>query len=298
MNESPQKSNLGRGLAALFGDQGQEYIALETQRTAKSVPVEHLHPNPRQPRRLFDEAAIAELAESIKSNGVILPLLVRRHPEREDAYEIVAGERRWRAAQVARLHEVPVVIRELSDGQMLELALVENLQREDLSALEEAEAYRHLSDAFGYTQEDLARGLGKSRSHVANTLRLLNLPQAVKDLLEAGQLTAGHARALLNAADPEAAAERVVTRRLNVRQTERLAKYGGGKIAKAPPKPASAVKDPDTQALERDLAEILGLKVTIDARGEAGAVTIHYRSLEQLDDVINRLSRLRDPVEA
>jgi ParB family chromosome partitioning protein len=193
---------------------------------------------------------------------------------------------------------VPVVIRELSDGQMLELALVENLQREDLSALEEAEAYRHLSDSFGYTQEDLARGLGKSRSHVANTLRLLNLPQTVKDLLEGGQLTAGHARALLNAADPAAAAERVVARRLNVRQTERLAKYDGGKTAKTPPKPAAAVKDPDTQALERDLAEILGLKVTVDARGEAGAVTIHYRSLEQLDDVINRLSRLRDPAAA
>jgi ParB family chromosome partitioning protein len=295
MSESPQKNNLGRGLAALFGDQGQDYVPLETQRAAKTVPVEHLHPNPRQPRRLFDEAAIGELAESIKSNGVILPLLVRRHPEREEEFEIVAGERRWRAAQVARLHEVPVVIRELSDGQMLELALVENLQREDLSALEEAEAYRHLSDAFGYTQEDLARGLGKSRSHVANTLRLLNLPQAVKDLLEDGSLTAGHARALLNAADPEAAAQRVVARRLNVRQTERLAKYSG---AKTPSKPAPAVKDPDTQALERDLAELLGLKVTVDARGERGAVTIHYRSLEQLDDVINRLSRLRDPVEA
>ena len=145
MSESLQKNNLGRGLAALFADQGQDYVALETQRAAKTVPVEHLHPNPRQPRRRFDEAAIAELAESIKSNGVILPLLVRRHPEREDEFEIVAGERRWRAAQVARLHEVPVVIRELSDGQMLELALVENLQREDLSALEEAEAYRHLS---------------------------------------------------------------------------------------------------------------------------------------------------------
>jgi ParB family chromosome partitioning protein len=298
MSESPQRNNLGRGLAALFGDQGQDYVPLETQRAAKTVPVEQLHPNPRQPRRLFDEAAIAELAESIKSNGVILPLLVRRHPEREEAFEIVAGERRWRAAQVARLHEVPVVIRELSDGQMLELALVENLQREDLSALEEAEAYRHLSDSFGYTQEDLARGLGKSRSHVANTLRLLNLPQTVKDLLEGGQLTAGHARALLNAADPAAAAERVVARRLNVRQTERLAKYDGGKTAKTPPKPAAAGKDPDTQALERDLAEILGLKVTVDARGEAGAVTIHYRSLEQLDDVINRLSRLRDPAAA
>jgi ParB family chromosome partitioning protein len=265
MSESPQRNNLGRGLAALFGDQSQDLATPETARGPKTVPIEQLHANPRQPRRAFDEGAIAELADSIRSNGVIQPLLVRRHPTRAEAFEIVAGERRWRAAQAARLHELPVVVRELSDGQMLEL---------------------------------LARGLGKSRSHVANTLRLLNLPQAVKDMLESGALTAGHARALLNAADPEAAAHRVVARRLNVRQTERLAKYGGGRTAKPRTTPAPTAKDADTVALERDLADLLGLKVTVDFNGEGGAITIQYRSLEQLDDVINRLSRLREPAEA
>jgi ParB family chromosome partitioning protein len=227
------------------------------------------------------------LADSIRTNGILQPILVRRHPQTPNSFEIVAGERRWRAAQIARLHEVPVIIREIADGEALELALVENVQRQDLSPLEEAEGYRRLIEEFKNTQEDLARRVGKSRSHVANTLRLLGLPEPVKALLEQGRLTAGHARALLSGADPAALAEQVVARGLNVRQTERLVQQRQSD----PSAKTTREKDADTVALERDLSALLGLRVTISIQGRGGALTIHYRTLEQLDDVLKRLTQ-------
>jgi ParB family chromosome partitioning protein len=255
----------------------------------RTLPVELLHPGKYQPRRQFDEESLKALVESVKSQGILQPLLVRRHPEIADHYEIIAGERRWRAAQAAQLHEVPVIFRELGDRETLEIALVENIQREDLNPLEEAEGYRRLLEEFSHTQEDLARVVGKSRSHIANSLRLLTLPDPVRVMLEDGRLTAGHARALLNAGDPHGLAEEVAKRGLNVRQTEKLAKMakesGPNGNASAP-----AAKLADTAALERELTALLGLKVTIAFDGQGGALTIHYRTLEQLDDVLRRLS--------
>jgi len=300
MIEKTQRGNLGRGLAALFGDEEEGVVELDQRRSAKDVPIEQIHPNANQPRRHFTEDALEELSESIRSNSVLQPILVRDHGERPGEYEIVAGERRWRAAQRAQLHQVPVVIREIDDGQALELALVENLQREDLMALEEADAYHHLMETFGYTQEALAKDLGKSRSHIANTLRLRALPDAVKALLEEGELRAGHARALLSADQPETLARQIVRKRLSVRQVERIIqqqKLRQGAKARAPkamPKPG-VEKDPDTIALERDLSDMLGLKVTIDFQDEGGALTIRYKTLEQLDDVLRRLNQTPDP---
>ncbi len=300
MIERTQRGNLGRGLAALFGDEEEDYVELDQRRSTKDVPIEQLHPNANQPRRRFTEEALEELSQSIRSNGVLQPILVRHHGERSGEYEIVAGERRWRAAQRAQLHQVPVVIREIDDGQALEFALVENLQREDLSALEEADAFHRLMESFDYTQESLAKNLGKSRSHIANTLRLRALPDAVKALLEEGELSAGHARALLGAEDPDALARQIVKKRLSVRQVERLIqrqKSRQGAKTRAPrsmPKPG-VEKDPDTIALERDLSDMLGLKVTIDFQDEGGALTIRYKTLEQLDDVLRRLNQTPDP---
>ena len=297
MSESQHRTNLGRGLAALFGEEGEDYATLDKLRATKDVPIEQLHPNPWQPRRSFDEAAAQELAESVKANGVLQPILVRRHPQRSGEFEIVAGERRWRAAQLARLHEVPVVIRDLSDGQSLEMALVENVQRQDLEALEEAEAYQRLIEEFSHSQEEVARAVGKSRSHVANTLRLLTLPDSVKAMLADHRISAGHARAVLGAADPEAVARKVVAQGLNVRQTERLAKAQRTPESAGERAPASKTgerghgrtKDPDTKTLERDLSARLGLKVSIDFHGRGGCLSIHYETLEQLDDLLRRL---------
>ena len=301
MSEPTQRSSLGRGLAALFGEEGADYAALDQGRTTKDVPIEQIHPNPEQPRRHFDEASVSELADSIRVNGILQPILVRRHRERPAEFEIVAGERRWRAAQRARLHSVPVVIRDIDDGQALELALVENLQREDLSALDEAEAYHHLSERFGYTQETLAKNVGKSRSHIANSLRLRALPEVVKSLLNNGRLSAGHARALLAAEDPEAAARQVVEKRLSVRQAEKLVRKSNLKSAETGAKRpsgrsgASPAKDADTLALERDLSTVLGLRVSVDHSGTGGSVTVRYDTLEQLDDLLRRLSQTPDP---
>ncbi|MFQ5773829.1 MAG: ParB/RepB/Spo0J family partition protein [Kiloniellaceae bacterium] len=300
-SEQDKRTNLGRGLAALFGEESEEYASLDKVRAAKTVPIEHLHPNRLQPRQDFDTEALEALAESIAANGILQPILVRRHPDRPSEFEIVAGERRWRAAQIAQMYEVPVVIRELTDSQALELSLVENVQRQDLAPLEEAEGYRRLIEEFRHTQDEIAHIIGKSRSHIANTLRLLNLPEAVKAFLVRGALSAGHARALLGAEDPEALAEKIVARGLNVRQTERLVQSGrgraGGLAAGEGGRPAGgassppAGKDPDTMALERDLTALLGLKVTIELRGQGGSLTIHYQTLEQLDDVLHRLNQ-------
>ncbi len=301
MSEQTQRSNLGRGLAALFGEEGDDFGALDRVRATKDVPIEHLHPNTRQPRTKFDEAALNGLADSIRANGVLQPILVRRDPERPAEFEIVAGERRWRAAQLAQAHHVPVVIREIDDGQALELALVENLQREDLGPLEEADAYHHLMESFDYTQDALAKSVGRSRSHVANTLRLRGLPEAVKALLDSGALSAGHARALLGAGHPEAIAEQAVRQHLNVRQVERLVRRSKSGSAGRPPggksgtPSAKPVKDPDTIALEQDLSAMLGLRVAIDFGGHGGSLTIHYQTLEQLDDVLRRLNQAPGP---
>ena len=296
--EANKRTNLGRGLAALFGEESDDYASLDKVRSAKTVPIEKLHPNKRQPRQLFDGEAMDALAASVGTNGVLQPVLVRRHPDMPEEFEIVAGERRWRAAQMAKLHEVPVVIRDITDVQALEFALVENVQRQDLSPIEEAEGYYRLIEEFKHTQEVLAHIIGKSRSHVANMMRLLQLPDPVQDMIAEGTLSAGHGRALLGAEDPVALAKTVVARGLNVRQVEALVQQARGrqdgaasplaKPAKAP-KPA---KDPDTLALERDLTALLGLKVTIDFEGKGGALTIRYETLEQLDDVLKRLNHV------
>jgi ParB family chromosome partitioning protein len=293
-----RRKTLGRGLSALLGDDGADYAELDKVRTTKTVPVEFLHPGRYQPRHSVDDDQIKELAQSVREKGILQPILVRRHPDEANAFEIIAGERRWRAAQLAKVHEVPVVIKDLDDREALEIALVENLQRQDLTPLEEAEGYRRLMDEFAHSQEALGKALGKSRSHVANMMRLLGLPDEVKAMLDRGDLSAGHARALLNAGKPVALARRVVRRGLNVRQTEALAKGAKAKRAGAP----AAAKDADTLALERDLSALLGLRADIRFRGGKGTLTLHYGSLEQLDDIIGRLSHaaeahLPDPLD-
>lgn len=282
-----KRRNLGRGLSALLSEQQGDRTRLEQLRASKTVAIDQLRPGRYQPRRIMTEAGLEELSRSIADRGVLQPLLVRRHPDEDDTYEIIAGERRWRAAQRAQVHEVPVVVKDLSDGEALEIALVENIQRQDLSPLEEAEGYRRLMEEFAHSQEDLARSVGKSRSHIANTMRLLSLPDPVKAMVDEGQLSAGHARALIGTADPEASARLVVKRGLNVRQTERLAKAERtAPVVRRPPKQ----KDADTLALERDLSVVLGLGVEIRFRGSGGTLTLHYRSLDQLDDILHRLS--------
>lgn len=293
-SDAPRRSNLGRGLAALLGEDSEDYASLDRMRAAKEVPIERLHPSRVQPRRTFSEQELDGLAESIRGRGLLQPILVRRHPDRANDYEIIAGERRWRAAQRAQLHQVPVVIRDLDDGEALEAALVENVQRQDLDALEEAEGYHRLIEDFGHSQDDLAKLIGKSRPHIANTLRLLNLPDPVKQKLRERSLTAGHARALLSAGDPAALAEQVLARGLSVRETERLASDEAKTPRTSRPRaPRSATaKDADTLAIERDLAQVLGLKVSIDLKdGERGTLTIHYDTLDQLDDVLKRLNK-------
>lgn len=301
-----KKKGLGRGLSALLGDQAASAIAAVSSAAAagpegaaaikglRTMPLDYLQPGKFQPRRTFDEDRIADLVESVREKGILQPLLVRPLPGRPDRFEIIAGERRWRAAQGAKLHEVPVIVRELSDREALEVALVENLQRQDLSPLEEADGYRRLMDEFSHTQEELAKAVGKSRSHVANMIRLLALPDTVKGMLEKGELTAGHARALLTAADPLRLAKDVVARALNVRQTEKLVNDEGKAKPSAGGRPAGVGKDPDVAALERDLTNQLGCKVSIRSLGKGGELTIAYGSLEQLDDILGRLGREPD----
>ncbi len=294
MAEGKRKSkskSLGRGLSTLLGEETKRSIGVDDLKGPKQLPVEFLHPGRYQPRHSIDEERIEELAQSVRENGIIQPLLVRRHPDEPGAFEIIAGERRWRAAQMAKLHEVPVVIRELNDQEALEIGLVENLQHQDLSPLEEADGYQRLMEEFSHTQDVLAKTVGKSRSHVANMMRLLGLPDAVKKMLDTGALSVGHARALLGAENPQALSRDVVKKGLNVRQTERLVRKKQrtdetrGKSALT-----SSAKDADTLALERDLANVLGLKVGIKFKDDGGALTIHYTSLNQLDDVLKRLS--------
>jgi ParB family transcriptional regulator, chromosome partitioning protein len=280
------KQRLGRGLAALIGDDADDEIVMDDAPGFRRIPIELLHANPHNPRRRFEAGELDELVQSIRAQGVLQPLIVRPRSDGR-GYEIVAGERRWLAAQRVPLHEIPVVVREFSDGEALEIALIENVQRADLNALEEAQGYAQLIEHFGYTQQQLASSIGKSRSHIANCLRLLSLPDAVKALLETGALTAGHARTLVASSEPEALAREIIERGLSVREAERLtqsAQQGQGKPRAEPQ------ADADTRDLEHRLGQALGLKVQVVDRGAAGGkLTIHYRSLEQLDEVSRRL---------
>ena len=289
-----RRKGLGRGLSALLDEEPEDRSTLERLRGARTVPIAALAPSRFQPRRHFAEEELQELVSSILTNGILMPILVRRAGDDLGGgidYEIVAGERRWRAAQLAQLHEVPVTVKELSDPQALEVALIENVQRQNLTPLEEADGYRRLMDEFGHTQEAMSETVGKSRSHVANMLRLLNLPDAVKALLDNGSLSAGHGRALLAADDPAALAEKVVAGALNVRATERLVKKANASAAAPAPVAAAPAKDADTRALEKQLSERLGLAVTISHTGERGDVRIAFQTLDQFDDIIARLNR-------
>ena len=279
---------LGRGLSALLAEDPDDQLALDRMRPAQVVPVENLVANRYQPRQRFDRDELQALTESVKVNGILMPILVRRLGDGKN-YEIVAGERRWRAAQEAQLYEVPVVVKELDDKQALEMALVENIQRQDLTPLEEAEGYRRLMKDFGHTQEDVAQVSGKSRSHVANMLRLLGLPDIVKNMVEDGRLTVGHARALLSAERPAILAEQVVGQGLNVRQTELLVKQPRYTATYRMASGGSS-EEPDTRALERQLSDQLGLRVKIKHNGERGEVRIGFESLDQFDDILKHLS--------
>ncbi len=284
------RSRLGRGLAALIGDVGDESGALERARGARRVPIELIRANPRNPRRKFADEELSELSASIKEKGILQPILVRGVPGKSDQYEIVAGERRWRAAQQAGLHEVPVLQLEIGDREALEIAIVENVQRSDLNALEEAAGYESLMDEFKYTQNDLARVVGKSRSHVANTLRLQKLPPSVKKYLQEGKLTAGHARALLAHEDPEGLAKLIVEEGLNVREAEARAQERPALKGKGGRRRTKAQKSPDIRALEKRLSDALGLSVEIAQRGQGGEVRVRYKTLDQFEALSRKLA--------
>ncbi len=292
MAEDAARSRLGRGLAALIGDVGTESSA-ERPRGQRRVPTSSLRPNARNPRRIFSDTELDELTASLRERGMIQPIVARPVRGAPDAYEIIAGERRWRAAQRAGLHEVPVVIIEATDEESLQLAIIENVQRADLNPLEEAEGYRALVEDYSHTQDDIAKMVGKSRSHVANTLRLLKLPPSIRGYIFKGKLDAGHARMLVGQPNAEKLAEEIVARGLNVRQVEEIARQESGRNGKSHSRKRSAAKSADTLALERRLSDALGLVVSIDARGESGVVNIRYRNLEQLDDLAQRLEKKR-----
>jgi ParB family chromosome partitioning protein len=297
MTSATQKpSPLGRGLSALLGDIDASYQSPRgTDRAASSktggrqhIPTAWLRSGEFQPRRHFDDAALQELADSIRERGILEPLLVRPVANARDAYEIVAGERRWRAAQIAGLHEVPVLVRELTDREAMEFGIIENVQREDLSAIEEGDGYRRLIEEFGHTQEALAKIVGKSRPHITNMLRILSLPKDVQRMITEGKLTSGHARALVPTNNPSALAREIVKKGLNVRQTETLAKRNqeSPEIHKKRHNPDESA---DVLALETELERVIGLKVKIATKGKSGTLTIYYTDLDQLDDVIKRL---------
>lgn len=287
-DDAVRPTRLGRGLAALLGDVGEDAKVSEAARNQRLVPIEFVRANPLNPRKHFVEADLEELADSIRAKGIIQPLIVRAAAGVPDAYELIAGERRWRAAQRAGLHQVPVVVIVAGDREALELAIIENVQRTDLNALEEAAGYEQLIAQFGYAQADLAKVVGKSRSHVANTMRLSKLPGSVKEKLAAGLISAGHARALLAVDAPEGIAEKIVAQGLTVRDVERLAQNGGEQRPARHPRPE---KDADTRALERALMDVTGLLVSIDHRATGGSLTIRYKSLEQLDALCRRLQQ-------
>ncbi|NLS05869.1 ParB/RepB/Spo0J family partition protein [Rhizobium sp. P32RR-XVIII] len=293
MNDDASKRRLGRGLAALIGEMDQS-LPVDGEKPSVSadrlIPIEFVSRNPRNPRRFFDDSELHDLASSIRQHGIVQPIVVRTLAANH--YEIIAGERRWRAAQLAGLIEIPVIIRDVDDKTALEIAIVENVQRSDLNALEEALGYEQLIAEYGYTQNDLGEIIGKSRSHVANSLRLLKLPEPVREFLAAGSLSAGHARALVSTSDPTALARTIVVKGMSVRDAERLAQHN----IKAQSEPQRAPstrnqKDSDTLALERTLSDALGLDVTINHKANGGQIRIAYKSLEQLEEICRLLER-------
>ena len=297
----PKSRGLGRGLNALFEDDEDNYLQSDPEgeiqgRKRDVVGVDQLKAGPGQPRTVFDDEALTELASSIRQHGVLQPLLVREDQDGSGIYEIIAGERRWRAAQKAQLHEVPVIVLTLTDMEAFEVALIENLQREDLDPIDEAAGYQRLMNQYEYTQEKLAESLGKSRSHIANMIRLLQLPAPVQKLVSEGKLSSGHARALVTAKNAEALAKEVVAKGLSVRETEKLAAEAAGRKAAPSAKGKKSDEEPyhkdvDTLALEQELSNVIGMRVSIDSRdGKAGKVSINFKSLDQLDDIIQRLA--------
>ncbi len=296
MTVSERQRGLGRGLSALLGEQVAEAAPVAGDEVAPAgvryVPVESLVRNPDQPRKVFSNEEMIDLSRSIQEKGVLQPILVRPAPGAEAQFQIIAGERRWRAAQAARLTEVPIIVREMDDGEVLEVGIIENVQRADLNPVEEANAYSVLMERFGRTQDAVAGVVGKSRSHVANTLRLLQLPIQVLDHVMEGRLSAGHARALITARDPEGLAEQVIAKGLNVRQTEILARQSNGAAKVNKPKRATFESSADVQALEQDLADALGIKVELRDKDGWGELTLRYGSLEQLDELCRRLMKM------
>ncbi|MGE5367384.1 MAG: ParB/RepB/Spo0J family partition protein [Betaproteobacteria bacterium] len=291
MAEEHARSRLGRGLAALIGDMAAE-TSVDRPRGQRRLPTAALRPNPRNPRRAFPNAELDELVASLRERGIIQPIIARPVQGAADVYEIIAGERRWRAAQRAGLHEVPVVIIEANDAEALQLAIIENVQRADLNPLEEAEGYRALIEEFGNSQDEIAKIVGKSRSYVANTLRLLKLPETIKAYIHAGKLFAGHARMLIGQPDAERLAEEIVARGLNVRQVENLARETGGRGGKSRARAVRrAAKNANLVALEKRISDALGVTVSINEAKRGGVLTIRYRSLDQLDDVLRRLEK-------
>ena len=305
MSATEKNRRLGRGLSALLGesetegysapatDAGESEARAPRRDGVRMIPIELISPNPDQPRKTMTEGELDALAESIADKGIVQPILVRPMGESGEAYQIVAGERRWRAAQRARLHEVPALVRELTDRETLEIGIVENVQRADLNPVEEAQAYKQLIERFGHTQEDVAHAVSKSRSHVANMVRLLALPDGVLTYLAKGDLSAGHARAIASAPDPVALAELIVEKGLSVREAEKLARGAQGEKAPEAKSAAardSADKDADTRALEADITARLGLSVDIKHGAKGGEIRVQYKTLEQLDDVCRRLS--------
>ena len=287
----PPKRGLGRGLSALMSDV-QVDQAEDRPRTAdRKVATDRIVPNPDQPRRRFDDDALQELAASIREKGIIQPLIVRTSPRNGADFEIVAGERRWRAAQIAQVHEVPVIVREFDDTEVLEIAIIENIQRSDLNPVDEAAGYRQLMDRFGHTQDQMAKALGKSRSHIANLLRLLNLPEEVQTWLAEGKLSAGHARAFVGHPDATKLAQHVIAKNLSVREAEKLARQDDRPRRGRASSGGGTTKDADTIQIERELSATIGMNVSIDhgPGGESGTLTVSYKSLEQLDDLMRRL---------
>ena len=294
----PKSRGLGRGLNALFEDDEADYPQVEMEgqvqgRQRIMLGVDQLEPGKGQPRRVFKEEALKELADSIAQHGVLQPLLVRENADNSGLYEIIAGERRWRASQKAQLHEVPVIVLTITDAEAFEIALIENLQREDLDPIEEAYGYQKLIDDYDYTQEQLAENIGKSRSYIANTTRLLQLPESVQKMVTDGKLSAGHARALITAENPEELAKLVIAQSLSVRDTEKLVAESQGRPQKSPKKKDDepVPKDVDTLALEDELSNAIGMRVSIDSRdGKTGKLSVQFKSLDQLDDLIKRLT--------
>ena len=278
------KKGLGRGLSSLMGDAETPVTDNPNKVSDIRIPISKLRANPLQPRRLFDNESINELAASIKSKGLVQPILVRPSEKNPGDYEIIAGERRWRAAQIAQLHEMSAVIKNLNDTESLEIAIIENVQRSDLTVIEEATGYKKLIESYGHTQEQLSEIVGKSRSHVANIMRLLTLPQSIQDMITEGRISAGHARAIMNSAFPEKLAEKIVNENLTVREAESIAKHGKNKIKKV------KLKDPDTVDLENSLSQKLGLNVEINHKGNKGGhIKIDYKNLDQLELVTQKL---------